>query len=301
MNYRRLGRSELRVSEVGVGGHHLRMHLPDGTWMFHGSPQARAAIYGHALDQGITFFDTTFKEEVVAFGEALRILGRRDEMVICSMDEQYAAFSSDDPADYKRHTAEEIDRCLRWLGTDRVDVYWLRYDGDDLGDGLRYSIDAMREAKEAGKIRAIANSGHSTAFMRATMGEWDAWDVIMFPYNFAHRRAEEYILPAARDRDVGVVIMKPFSCGRFFRKNPLLGFRDEDLVPESEQRRIAVAALKWLLGNPDVHTVIPAMNERDHVDDAAAASSAPLTPEEQNLLGEIAAKSPSFRECYGHD
>jgi len=258
-------------------------------------------MYGRALDLGITFFDTTFKEEVVAFGEALRIVGRRDEMVLCSMDERYASFISEDSSARKRHTAEEIDNCLRWLGTDWIDVYWLRYDGADLGDGLRYAIDAMREAKEVGKIRAIANSGHSTEFMRTTMGEWDVWDVIMFPYNFAHRRAEEYVLPAARDRDVGVVVMKPFSCGRFFRTNPKLGFRDEDVVPEAEQRRIAIAGLKWLFRNPDVHAVIPAMNEFYHVDDAAAASATPLTPKEQNLLDEIAAKSPSFKECYGHD
>lgn len=300
VNYRRLGRSELRVSEVGVGGHHLRKHLPDGAWTFRGDPAARAAIYARALDRGINFFDTTFKEEVVAFGEALKILGRRDEMVLCSMDERYAAFTSDDPAAYKRHTAEEIENCLRWLGTDWIDVYWLRYDGTDFADALRYAIDAMREAKDAGKIRAIGNSGHSTEFMRRTMGEWDAWDVVMFPYNFAHRRAEEYVLPTARERDVGVVIMKPFSCGRFFRVDPKIGFRDEQIVPQEEQSRIVIAALKWLLRNPDLHTIVPAMNELHHVDDAAAASASPLVLEEQDLLDDIAARSPSFKECYGH-
>ena len=54
---------------------------------------------------------------------------------------------------------------------------------------------------------AIGNSGHNTAFMQKTAGEWDAWDVIMFPYNFAHRRAEDFVVPAAQARDVGVAIM----------------------------------------------------------------------------------------------
>lgn len=294
MNYRRLGRSELRVSEIGVGGHHLRRHFPDGTVAFRAGPRERAAIYERALDVGINFFDTTFKEEVVAFGEALNIVGRRDEMVLCSMDERYAAFKSGDPVAWRKHTAEEIDNCLRWLGTDWIDVYWLRYDGTDFDDRLRYAIEAMHEAKDAGKIRAIGNSGHSTEFMRRTMGEWDAWDVIMFPYNFAHHRAEEYVLPAARERDVGVVVMKPFSCGCIFRVDPKLGFRDERVVPQEEQSRIAIGALKWLLRNPGVHTVILAMNELHHVDDAMAACGSPLTSEEQGLLDDIAARFPSW-------
>ena len=302
MDYRRLGRSELQVSEIGVGGHHLRRDSGDGERIFRGTAQERAAIFSRALDCGITFFDTTFKEEVISFGEALKIMGRRDEMVLCSMDEQYAAFRSDDLKDYKKHTADELDRCLRWLGTDWIDVYWLRYDvGEHSDDMLRYSIEAMREAKEAGKIRAIGNSGHDTAFMQKTVGEWDAWDVIMFPYNFAHRRAEDYVLPAAEERDVGVVIMKPFACGRYFRVDPRAGFRDDRILPREEQSRIATAALKWILENEKVHTIIPALNELHHVDDAVAASGSPLSAEERALLDGIAAKSPSYKESYGHD
>jgi len=301
LQYRRLGRSELRVSEIGIGGHHLLKSSPEGGRIFRATPQERAAIFSRALDNGINFFDTTFKEEVIAFGEALKIMGRRDEMVVCSMGEQYAVFESDDLKDHKKHTADEIDLCLKWLGTDWIDVYWLRYDaGSHTDDMLRYSIEAMREAKEIGKIRAVGNSGHSTAFMQKTVGEWDAWDVIMFPYNFAHRRAEEYVLPAAKERDVGVVIMKPFAVGRFFRIEPKTGFRDDRVLSKEHQSQIAKAALKWILQNDMVHTVIPGLNEFHHVDDAVAASGSPLTDEERKLLDDIAAKSPSYSECYGH-
>ncbi len=301
MNYRRLGRSGMRVSEIGFGGHHLRSDSEAGR-VFKASAQERAALFARALDNGINFFDTTFKEEVIAFGEALKIMGRRDELILCSMDEQYAKFRSDNPSDYGRHTADELDRCLRWLGTDWIDVYWLRYDaGEHTDDMLRFSIDAMRTAKEMGKIRAIGNSGHSTAFMRKTMGDWDAWDVIMFPYNFAHRRAEDYVLPAAKERDVGVVIMKPFSIGRFFRKDPKTDFRDPNVHPRKLQGQIGTAALKWILQNDLVHTVIPGMNAPRHVDDALAAPDFALTAEEHVLLDAIAARSPSYRDCYGHE
>jgi len=302
MNYRRLGRSDLRVSEIGVGGHHLRQANPAGGRRFREAAQERAAIFSRALDNGINFFDTTFKEEVISFGEALKVMGRRDEMVLCSMDEQYSNFNSDELKDYKKHTADELDRCLQWLRTDWLDVYWLRYDADGhTDDMLRYSIEAMREAKEAGKIRAIGNSGHSTAFMQKTMGEWDAWDVIMFPYNFAHRRAEDYVLPTAKERDVGVVIMKPLASGRFFRIDPKVGFRDDHVFSQAQQSQIATAALKWILQNDMVHTIVPAMNELHHVDDAAAASNSPLSADERELLDKIAAKSPSYSECYGYN
>ena len=294
MKYRRLGRSDLQVSEIGVGGHHLRKDSPEGERIFRGTAQDRATIFSRALDNGITFFDTTFKEEVISFGESLKIMGRRDEMVLCSMDEQYASFRSDNLKDYKKHTADELDRCLRWLGTDWLDVYWLRYDvGEHTDDMIRYSIEAMREAKEAGKIRAIGNSGHHTEFMQKTMGEWDAWDVIMFPYNFVRRYAEDYVLPAARERDVGVIIMKPFAGGRFFRTDPKTGIRDENVWPLEKQSQIATASLKWILQNEQIHTVIPAMNEPHHVDDAVAASGSPLMDEERELLDEITTRLPS--------
>ena len=61
------------VSEIRVGGHHLRKDTLDGR----ATAQERAAIFSQALDKGISFFDTTFKEEVIAFGNALRIIGAR--------------------------------------------------------------------------------------------------------------------------------------------------------------------------------------------------------------------------------
>lgn len=228
MNYRRLGRSKLLVSEIGVGGHHRRMNSPEGR-IFSSAAQERAAIFSRALDKGVNLFDTTFKEEVISFGEALKVMGRRDEMVICS--------------------------------------------------------------KEVGKIRAVGNSGHQTEFMQKTMGEWDAWDVIMYPYNFTTREAEEYVLPAAKERDVGTIIMKPFSVGRFFRVKPSPDFRDPNVLPQEKQSRIATAALKWLLQNDMVCTTVPAMNELHHVDDAVAASGSPLTPDELQLLEEMAANA----------
>ena len=300
MDYRRLGRTELLVSEIGVGGHHLRKDAGGDKRVFRATAQERAEVFSRALDNGITFFDTTFREEVIAFGDALRLMGRRDEMVLCSMDEQYAFFRSDDPADYGRHTAEEIDNCLRWLGTDWIDVYWLRYDrGTHTDDMLQYSIEAMRSAKEMGKIREIGNSGHDASFMRKSMGEWDAWDVIMFPHNFCQHVAQDYVLPAAQERDVGVVVMKPFSCGRVFRTDPSASVRDPDIWSPEKQSRIARAALEWILKDKRVHTVIPAMNALHHVDDAVAASGLPVTAEEQSLLSQIAARSSSYEETFG--
>ena len=92
MRYRRLGRSEIRVSEIGVGGHHLRKDASGRKRVFRATAQERAAIFSRALDQGIDFFDTTFQEEVISFGKALKVMGRRDEMVLCSMDEQFAFY-----------------------------------------------------------------------------------------------------------------------------------------------------------------------------------------------------------------
>jgi len=100
---------------------------------------------------------------------------------------------------------------------------------------------------------------------------------------------------------VGVVVMKPFSCGRFFRVDPHQGFRHEDVRSPEEQSRLATAALQWLLENDGVHTIIPALNDLHHVDDAVAASQTPLSDEDRKMLAEIAAASPTYEECYGRD
>ena len=61
-------RSDLRVSAIGAGGHHLRQDDSGGRRVFRASAQERAAILSRALDLGIDFFDTTFEEEVPSFG-----------------------------------------------------------------------------------------------------------------------------------------------------------------------------------------------------------------------------------------
>ena len=109
------------------------------------------------------------------------------------------------------------------------------------------------------------------------------------------------ITRTAKERDVGVVIMKPFSCGRYFRLDPKVGFRDSNIFPPAKQSQIATAALKWILRNDMVHTIIPGMDDLHHVDDAYAASSSALTDKETELLDEIAARSPSYGDCYGYD
>ena len=116
----------------------------------------------------------------------------------------------------------------------------------------------------------------------------------MFPYNVIKPEAQDYVLPAARERDVGVVIMKPFAAGRFFRTDPTMGFRDGELWPVARQSQIAAASLRWILQNDMVHTVIPAMNELRHVDDAVAACASPLSSGDRELLDGIAAKLPTY-------
>jgi aryl-alcohol dehydrogenase-like predicted oxidoreductase len=88
--------------------------------------------------------------------------------------------------------------------------------------------------------------------------------------------------------------MKPFAAGRFFRTDPTIGFRDGELWPLARQSQIASASLRWILENDLVHTVIPAMNELRHVDDAVAACESPLTSGDRELLDEIAAKLPTY-------
>ena len=94
MQYRKYGRSGRLVSEIGMGGH--REGVDTGTGIacnarFFLSSQDRARVVGRAIDQGVTYFDTTYGCEIASLGEYLRLLKRREGLFISGMSVDFFA------------------------------------------------------------------------------------------------------------------------------------------------------------------------------------------------------------------
>jgi aryl-alcohol dehydrogenase-like predicted oxidoreductase len=277
MQYRTLGKSGIKVSEIGVGGHQT-MELasaldPDhaATWRTHFNGQIpsmpdadRAVIIARALDLGVNYFDTSLDPETESLGKALKLLGRRDECVVTVVAGVMQYMMPDTNAYWaKKAVAQDIDRGLDLLGYDHIDVCIvcmcnIRY-GHDMIEG---ALEAMSEAKQAGKIRAAGFSDHQNGVFAADVVEkyHHALDMVMYPLNFGRRIALTKILPLTRKHDLGFVAMKPLERGDVLVDPELLRYA------ESQSLSAASAAYRWIMQHDGVSVALGAVNRISEIE-----------------------------------
>jgi predicted aldo/keto reductase-like oxidoreductase len=275
--YVSLGRTGLEVSEIGFGS--ASSHDPD--------------LVRHALDRGVTLFDTAesyrFGWSEEAMGEGLR--GERDRVVLSSKTK---AGTGDSQADMMA----ALEGSLRRLQTDYLDIYF-NHAVNDVARMQNEEWWAFTErAKEQGKIRFRGMSGHGSRLAECLEYaiEQDLVDVVLVAYSFGqdpdfydrlrhtfHFVAMQPELPRALDKakekDVGVIAMKT-----------LMGARLNDMRPyEREGYTFAQAAFRWVLSSPRVDALLISMNGSDEIDEYVAASGGPeLRGEHLQLLDRYA-------------
>ena len=245
MNKRRLGKTNLMVSEVSLGGIPLQRLDKE---------KAREVVE-KSLDLGINFIDTaraySVSEELI--GDALS--GRRDEVYLATktMSRGYEAAKSD------------IETSLRNLKTDYIDLYQIHLvkDMDDYkaAMGIDGVYRALLEAKRDGKIGHIGITAHSADLLGEIMDP-KYFDTIQFPYNAVERQGED-LFRRANEMDMGVIIMKPIAGGA---------------IENGE------ASIKWILENENISVVIPGMATEDEVVKNIAAANGTLSDEERKYI-----------------
>jgi predicted aldo/keto reductase-like oxidoreductase len=200
----RLGKTNLKVSRVGIGG--IPLQRP--------SEKEAVEVIQHALDKGINLIDTSigYGQSEIRIGKA--IAGRRDDVIIITRT------GSTDGERMK----VSLEKSMKQLQTDYIDVYEMhnvstakRYDEVFAEGG---SLEAMYEAKEQGKIGFLGFTSHCMETMLKAVKS-EAFDVILFPFNFVNNDAAEKLVPLTKKLDIGFTAMKPFAGGRL---------RDVDLV-----------------------------------------------------------------------
>jgi len=268
MRYRRLGRTELMISEVGYGGHYKNKDRTE-----------RIACIDTALDLGINFFDcfqaAPRYPEIEQIGDALDFLGRRDEAIIGAHLWTFGRF-------YKM---DDIDRVLRLLKTDVIDIGWLTALHLKLTDE---PVETAIKAKEAGKLRFIGVTGHEKTQVIESLRHGDVFDVMLFPYSYGFEKGKEYHFPMAKKRDMGIITIKPFGGGSFFRAKAKI----EKLLAEKKYKGVtpAQACLRYILSNKDICCTIPGMTTVTQVvENAAASGGGALAAVEREFLEKAAA------------
>jgi myo-inositol catabolism protein IolS len=194
MQQRRLGSSQVSVSEIGLG-----------TWGMSGAFWGAAddsesiRVIHQALDLGVTLVDTAeaygrgHAEEVV--GKALA--GRRQQAVIATK----AAPNHLEPAE----AVKALEGSLKRLQTDYVDVYFIHWPNPDVPLGA--TMDAFERLRTEGRIRALGVSNFGAKEMDSAR-QHGIIDVLQPPYNMLWREVEAATLPYCREHNIGVM---PYS------------------------------------------------------------------------------------------
>lgn len=310
VRHRVLGRTGLRVSEVGFGGWAIGGNAHGNSYGPTDDATSIAAVR-RALDLGCTFFDTA---DVYGWGHSEEVLGqalegRRDDVAIATKvggDFYHGGVRMNfDPG----YIAFALERSLKRLRTDRVDLYQLHNPpAGMLADPATYeALDALRAEN---KILHYGVSIHEPVegILAIESGKPDALQV---PFSVVRQEWDE-LFEAARKANVGIVAREPLANGFLAGKiaptrtfpagdirhawpAPMVAARAhvakrlEFLVRDG--RTTAQAALRFVLAAPEVSVTIPGAKTPAQVEENVAASDAPpLTEDEVREVRELYAK-----------
>ena len=213
MIYRTLGKTGEKVSAIGLGGHHIGRPK---------DPNEGIRIIRGAIDRGITFMDNCWDyhngESERRMGDALRDGYRQKVFLMTKFDGRT-----------KDSTARQIDESLKRLQTDHVDLMQyhenIRMEDPDRFFAPNGPLEALMEAKKAGKIRYIGFTGHKDPLVHLRMLEVAAahnfhFDACQMPLNVmdAHFRSFTHqVVPKLVEQGIAVLGMKPMGDGNVLK------------------------------------------------------------------------------------
>jgi predicted aldo/keto reductase-like oxidoreductase len=205
--YRTLGRTGEQVSSVGLGGYHLGQQADE---------QESIRIIRTAIDNGVNFMDNCWDyndgASEIRMGKALRDGYRRQVLLMTKIDGRN-----------KKTAAKQIDESLRRLQTDRIDLLQfhevIRPSDPDRIFGPNGALEAVLDAKKAGKVRSIGFTGHKSPeihlkMLNTAFARQFTFDAVQMPLNVmdAHYDSfEKQVLPVLLQHDIGVLGMKPMG------------------------------------------------------------------------------------------
>lgn len=249
MEYRTLGKTGLKISRMGFGGIPIQKIDEEGT----------RKLLHEMMEKGVNYIDSargyTVSEQYIGYG----LEGIRDKFVLATKSMSRT----------KEAMAADIETSLGNFRTDYIDLYQVHNPSMEQLDqvmGEGGALEALMEARAAGKIGHIGLTAHSTeVFERALELDWV--EKIMFPYNIVEQQGAELIHKCA-EKNIGFIVMKPLAGGAI-----------ED----------ASLALRYVCSNPDVTVVIPGMAEIHELEQnlAACSNTEPLTQEELKEMDKV--------------
>jgi len=290
MKYKNYGNSTFKISEIGIGGHREGMETKDGILRnarFFRTAQERAEVVGHAIDNGVTYFDTTFDCEIESLGQSFRILKKREGLFASAMRVDFFGNFEKTKDDLKTYTRREVENSLKKFGFDYVDQFMLgaieRGNPIERSALVEDTLDIFSSLHDEGKIGKLGFSSHDCGYAARFLERFPDFNSVMVPYSFANRSAESSVARAVQKTGAAWIVMKALVWYAY--GIPVTVLKKLSTVPKgidlSYSTPIAKLALQFVLQNPYVTSCVPAMNTIEAVNENVSASGAgQLTDEE---------------------
>jgi aryl-alcohol dehydrogenase (NADP+) len=337
MNYVRLGQTGVRVSPLCLG----MMTYGSRKWRewVLEEDEARPLVQ-RAVEAGINFFDTadiySLGESEVLTGKLLReFQPRREDLVIATKVFNPMSDSPNDRGLSRKHIMASIDRSLKRLGVDYVDLYQIhRFDKNT---SIEETCDALDAVVRAGKALYIgASSMYAWQFLKMLdfqrQNSLARFVTMQNHYNLIYREEEREMIPLCLDQGIGCIPWSPLARGfltgtrkrgdKDAEQNNVVGgattrartddfghsmyYRDTDFdivdrvveVADARHARPAQVALAWILSKPAVSAPIIGASKPDHLEDALSALQLKLSEDEVKRLEELYEPHPVLGHSY---
>ena len=328
MQFHKLGATGTTVSRLCLG----MMTYGSKTWRpWILEEEESRPFVRRALEAGINFFDTA---DVYSLGASEELTGKllkeygpsRDRLVIAT---KLFNPMSDDPNDRglsRKHIMQSVDRSLKRLGTDYIDLYQIhRFDAQT---PIEETLTALDDLVRAGKVLYLgASSMYAWQFLKMLDFQHhhhlSRFVTMQNHYNLVYREEEREMIPLCRAENVGLIPWSPLARG-FLAGNRKPGeakgstlraqtddygrsmYRDTDYTVVERVAEIATernvkpaqVALAWVLANPAVSAPIIGASKQSHLDDALGALDLKLTPEEITRLEQPYEPHPILGHSY---
>ena len=330
MNYRTLGRTGLKVSELCLG----TMTFGEN---FYGiavvdQPSANAMVT-RAFAAGINFFDTA---DVYSYGQSEVVLGQalkdsrldRDRIIIATkvrsaMTEEATAGTGDvnNVGLSRQHIFSSVEHSLRRLQTDYIDLYQVH--GWDVLTPIEETLRALDDLVRQGKVRYVGCSNWSARHLMKALylsraHNWAGFVCLQAYYSLVGRDLEHELLSLCREEGLGVLPWSPLSggflSGKYTRDNPTpegarrSGFQfppiDEargfdavdalERIAKEKGTTVAQIALAWLLAQPGVTSIIIGANKMSQLEDNLKSADVQLTAAELEVLSATTAPPAQY-------
>ncbi len=309
MEYRRLGKSGLRVSEIGLGTNIFGRKADEPTSL---------SIIDRALEAGINFLDTA---DVYSQGKSEEIVGKaikdkRSQVVLATKFGYPTSVGPREAGGSRNFTMKAVEASLKRLNTDYIDLYYIHF--PDSQTPIEETLRAMDDLVRSGKVRYIGCSNFAAwqlceALWTSRVHNLEPFIALQSRYNLLDRNIEREVAPCCQSYGVGFIPWGPLANGFLTGKyrhgqeipagarlaNPIAIYADVvtevnfdklaklEAFARERNHTVGELAIAWLLSRPWLGSVIAGATSVEQLSANLAAINWKLTAEEVAQLDKI--------------